>query len=115
MVFLQPVLQAVCAVAARAVNAWITPGCARERFACWAGAGPRCVDGEGRAATRACRRGCAGGGATPRPVSGFRTFVCGFGSVVEAKCAEAGFAAEWEEVELVAVWVLAVGADEGWV
>ena len=32
------------------------------------------------------------------------------GAVVEAVCAFAGFAAEWEEVELVAVGVLAVGA-----
>ena len=35
--------------------------------------------------------------------------------MVEAESSEAGFAAEGEEVKLVAVGVLAVGADEGWV
>jgi len=35
------------------------------------------------------------------------------GAVVEAEGAGAGVAAEGEEVELVAVGVLAVGADEG--
>ena len=35
----------------------------------------------------------------------------GFGAVVEAECPFAGFAAEGEEVEDVAVGVLAVGAD----
>jgi hypothetical protein len=35
----------------------------------------------------------------------------GFGSVVEAEGASAGFAAEGEEVELAAVFELAVAAD----
>jgi hypothetical protein len=39
--------------------------------------------------------------------------VCCFGAVVEAECSAAGFAAEGEEVQLVAVGVLAVGAYEG--
>ena len=34
-----------------------------------------------------------------------------FGAVVEAVCAFAGFAAEGEEIELVAVGVLTVGTD----
>ena len=36
--------------------------------------------------------------------------MAGFGAVVEAECSFAGFAAEGEEVEDVAVGVLAVGA-----
>ncbi len=36
--------------------------------------------------------------------------MAGFGAVVEAECSLAGFASEWEEVEDVAVGVLAVGA-----
>ena len=36
--------------------------------------------------------------------------MAGFGAVVEAECCFAGFAAEGEEVEDVAVGVLAVGA-----
>jgi hypothetical protein len=39
----------------------------------------------------------------------------GFGAVVETEGSATGFAAEGEEVELVAVSVLAVGAYEGWV
>jgi hypothetical protein len=37
--------------------------------------------------------------------------MCCFGAVVEAEGATAGFAAEGEEVELVTVCVLAMGAD----
>jgi len=33
--------------------------------------------------------------------------------MVETKGSTTGFAAEWEEIELVAVGVLAMGADEG--
>lgn len=44
------------------------------------------------------------------PLAGMRAFVRGFGAVVEAEGVFAGFTAEGEEVELVAVGVLAVGA-----
>lgn len=37
--------------------------------------------------------------------------MCGFGAVLEAEGAVAGFAAEGEEVELAAVFELAVAAD----
>lgn len=50
-----------------------------------------------------------------RPFAGSRTLVRGFAAVVEAEGVEAGFAAKGEEVELVAVGILAMGADEGWV
>lgn len=46
-----------------------------------------------------------------RPLAGAGAFVGGFGAVVEAVGTFAGFAAEREEVQLVAVGVLAVGAD----
>ena len=45
------------------------------------------------------------------PFSGVGAFVGGFGAVIEAVGSFAGFAAEGEEVELVAVGVLTVGAD----
>ena len=57
----------------------------------------------------ACARGgffSAGSG----PGAGLGAFVRGFGAVVEAVGSFAGFAAKGEEVELVAVGVLAVGA-----
>jgi len=40
-----------------------------------------------------------------------RAFMGGFGAVVEAESASAGFAAEGEEIELSAVFKLAVAAD----
>lgn len=45
------------------------------------------------------------------PFSSVRAFVGCFGAVVEAEGASAGFAAEGEEVELAAVFELAVAAD----
>jgi hypothetical protein len=49
--------------------------------------------------------------AVASPFACFGAVVCCFGAVVEAKGGVAGVAAEGEEIELVAVGVLAVGAD----
>jgi len=49
--------------------------------------------------------------APARPFAGMGAFVGGFGAVVETEGAAAGFAAEGEEVELAAVFELAVAAD----
>lgn len=46
------------------------------------------------------------------PFAGAAALVCCFGAVVEAEGAEARFAAEGEEVEDVAVGILAMRADE---
>ena len=55
--------------------------------------------------------GRAGGASFGRPRALVRTRVGVFGAVVEAVGVLAGFAAEGEEVELVAVFVVAVRAD----
>jgi hypothetical protein len=45
------------------------------------------------------------------PLAGVGALVCVFGSVVKAECGFAGIAAEGQEVKLMAVRELAVGAD----
>lgn len=49
--------------------------------------------------------------APARPFARVGAFVGSFGAVIEAEGASAGFAAEGEEVELAAVFELAVAAD----
>lgn len=46
-----------------------------------------------------------------RPLAGARAFVSCFGAMVEAICTFARFASERKEVKLIAISVLAVGAD----
>lgn len=106
MVFAQAVLEAVLAVAAGAADADVREGvdvglagwmralrCGEEGW--FGGAGARC----GFSPASGC------------PGAGVRAGVGGLGAVVEAVGSVAGLAAEGEEVELVAVGVLAVGAD----
>lgn len=49
--------------------------------------------------------------ATPRPFSGVRALVGGFGSVVETEGTLAGFTSKGEKVELATIFELAVAAD----
>lgn len=113
-------LEAVLAIADGAADGDVGEG-VDVGFACRVRA-LRCGE-EGRfGGAGGCGRGvffAAGGG----PGAGVGALVGGFGAVVEAVGCFAGFAAEGEEVELVAVGVLAVGADgfdffvhggEGW-
>lgn len=60
---------------------------------------------------RGWRDGSGGFSSCSGPFACAGAFVTGFGAVVEAECSFAGFAAEGEEVEDVAVGVLAVRAD----
>lgn len=110
LVFLsKPVLEAVLAIAVRAAHAGVFKG-VDECFARDVGALVGVVDvGLFRRSAVLLKICCTV--ASTSPVSGVGTFVGGFGAVVEAEGAPAGFAAEGEEVELSAVFELAVAAD----
>jgi hypothetical protein len=47
------------------------------------------------------------------PFSSLGTAMASFGSVVKTKCPATGFATEWEEVELIAIRILAMRPDQG--
>lgn len=109
MFLLQPVLEAVLAITVRTAHAGVFK-CIDERFAREVRALLGIVD------VGLFRRGavlflicCAV--APARPFAGVGAFVGGFGAVIEAEGASAGFAAEGEEVELAAIFELAVAAD----
>lgn len=108
---MEAVREAIVAVAGRAVRARL--GTADEDFASVVGAGfLRDVGSHGFIVPEG---GCGKGGEPLAlgPGAGVGTFVSGFGVVVEAEGFVTGLTHEGEEVELVAVGVLAVGADEG--
>lgn len=112
MVFPQAVLEAVLPVAVLAADAdagvRVDVGLAR-----WMRALRCCREGRFLAGweRRGGGRGLLGGAPCLGPLSGFGAGVRSFGPVVEAVGLFAGFAAEREEVELVAVGVVAVGTD----
>ena len=64
-----------------------------------------------RTSTICCRRERSSFPLGGRPLAGARAFVSCFGTMVEAVRAFARFAPEGKEVKLVAICVLAVGAD----
>lgn len=110
LVFLsKPVLEAVLAITVRAAHAGIFQ-CVDERFARDMGALVGVVDvGPFGRSTVLFLVGCTV--APTGPFTGVRALVGGFGAVVEAEGASAGFAAKGEEVELSTVFKLAVAAD----
>lgn len=111
MIFPQAVLEAVLTITSRTANADGVEG-VDIGLTAWMRALRSSQESRLAQVSTVCSRGKPGSFPPCRgPLAGARAFVSCFGAVVETVGTFTGFAAEGEEIELVAVGVLAVGSN----